>query len=269
MKRIIKIIIAVLVISFIYFGYREIAKGKDQTTEANCFEFENGTILNYNAICGKNVIIPSTINEVEVNKVGNYAFKDKELENVTIPDSVKVIGIGAFQDNTLRYVYIPDSVVEIKALAFENNLIRDLTIGKNVKEIGIKAFSMNDLKTKYAFIYKRTDEGIDDTTVIGYGGRSKNIEIPDNVKNLEPYALAGNELESITLNDKLERIESYALSDNKFTQIIIPEGISYIGDGNLTSSSIIRINILGKKEITEFNYFDNEFSKNSILKFGE
>lgn len=269
MKKMIRIIIAVLMISFIYFGYREIAKNKDETTEENCFEFNDGVILNYNAICGSKVVIPKTIASQEVTKIGNYAFKNKNIEELVIPETIKIIGVGAFQNNQLRYLTIPDSVLEIKALAFENNQLRDLTIGKNVKDIGIKAFSMNDLKTKYAFIYKRSEDEIDESVVIGYGGRSKEVTIPDGVTTLDRYALAGNEIESIILNDELTRIESYALSDNKFKEIVINPSVSYIGDGNLTDSDIIEINILGKSSIADFNYFDADFSKTSILKYGE
>jgi len=269
MKKFIVLFILIIVIGLGYFGYKELRKEKNMTTEAKCFTFNDGTITNYNEICGKSIIIPDKINEVEVKKIANYAFKNKEIESISLPNTLVEIGVGAFQGNNLRSISIPDSVVEIKALAFENNQIKELSIGKGVVEIGIKAFAKNELKTKYAFIYKRTSEGIDKETVIGYGGKSKEIKIPNQVTTLESYALAGNDIEKLTLNDNLNRIESYALSDNLVTEITLNEKLSYIGDGNLNSNLLNKITIKGKKELTEFIYFDKLFNRKHILDFGD
>lgn len=269
MKKFIVLFITIVVLGLGYFGYKELKKEKIDTTEAKCFTFDNGIITDYNEICGKNIIIPDKIDEIEVKKIANYAFKDKEIENVSLPNTLTEIGVGAFQNNNLRSINIPDSVVEIKALAFENNQIKELNLGKGVLEIGIRAFSQNELKTKYAFIYKRTEEGIDKEIVIGYGGKSKEIKLPSQVKALENYALAGNDIEKLTLNDNLERIESYALTDNLITTITLNEKLNYVGDGNLDSILLNKITIKGKKELEEFIYFDKLFNRDHILDFGD
>ena len=93
-----------------------------------------------------------------------YRGPDK---NVTIPDSVEVIGRGAFEDNTnIELVVIPNSVKRIDPYAFwgcdnldtvvlGNGLtevgdyaftgckgLEQMTIPSNVKSIGIKAFEI-------------------------------------------------------------------------------------------------------------------------------
>lgn len=263
MKKILILITLIILGSLIYFGYNEFFKEEINYTSDSCFTFENNTIIDYNMVCGSKVIIPPKINNEQVLYIGNYAFKDKELKEVSLPNELEVIGIGSFQNNLLRSIYIPDTVYEIKALAFENNIIRELNI-KNVKEIGIKAFSNNDLKTKYAFIYKRVDGEIDKTTIIGYGGRSKDIKIPEGVLELSSYALAGNNIKTITFNDELQRIESYALSDNLLNEVIIPKNVLYVGDGNFDNQNIT---ILGKLTLEDFNCFDNEFTNYSLVEF--
>lgn len=267
MKKYIMVIAAIIIGSLVYFYFND--KNKITTTNEGCFEFENNTIISYNPICGPNVIIPLKINNEEVFNIGNYAFKGLNLENITFNNNLKSIGIGSFMDNKLKYVSVPDSVFEIKALAFNNNEIRSLYIGNNVSEIGIKAFNNNDLKIKYAFIYKRTNNGIDKTNIIGYGGRDKNIKIPDGVTTISSYAFNDSKIESITFNKELKRIEEYALSGNNISELTILSNINYIQDNNLTDKSIRLIKILGKNELSEFDYFDNEFTKKGLIVFGD
>lgn len=251
MKKYIIIITIIIIGSLIYFYFN--SKNKVLTTNEGCFEFENNTIISYNPICGPNVSIPNKINNEEVFNIGNFAFKDLEIENITFNDNLKSIGIGSFMNNKLKYISIPDNVFEVKALAFNNNQIKSLYIGDNVSEIGIKAFNNNQLKLKYAFIYKRTNEGIDKTNIIGYGGREINVKIPNGVTTISSYAFNDCNLESITFNKELN----------------ILSNINYIADNNLIDNNIRKITILGKKDLSEFNHFDNEFTRKGLIEFGD
>ena len=72
-------------------------------------------------------------------------FSTNNLNSVTIPDSVIVIGDGAFQGNSLTSVTIPSSVTTIGEGAFFNNLLTSVTIPNSVTTIGVSAFEINRL----------------------------------------------------------------------------------------------------------------------------
>lgn len=64
-------------------------------------------------------------------------------EDLTIPDSVRVIGAYAFYDSLMESVDIPDTVEKIDNKAFYLcNKLSSVTIGRGVKEIGDGAFSL-------------------------------------------------------------------------------------------------------------------------------
>lgn len=57
------------------------------------------TIVDYNASCGSDVVIPSTIDGNSVTTIGSHAFENNQLTSVTVPNSVTAIGDGAFMFN--------------------------------------------------------------------------------------------------------------------------------------------------------------------------
>ena len=58
-----------------------------QTSES-CFSASRGQIYSYNASCGSNVVIPSTIGGQKVTSIGRSAFFNRKLTSVVIPNSV-------------------------------------------------------------------------------------------------------------------------------------------------------------------------------------
>ena len=56
------------------------------------------------------VVIPAEINGIPVTAIGKYAFFQKMLAGVTIPDTVTTIGDFAFADNNLKSLTLPDNV---------------------------------------------------------------------------------------------------------------------------------------------------------------
>ena len=66
------------------------------------------------------VQIPSTIEELPVKSIGEFAFSgSRSLESITIPEGVTSIGLRAFFFcNKLTAITIPDSVTTIQDMAF-------------------------------------------------------------------------------------------------------------------------------------------------------
>ena len=102
------------------------------------------TLGTINTTLGERVLtIPGSPNVIYDN-----AFKNKNLDTVTIPSSVTAIGNGAFQDNAdLASVTIPGSVTTIGNDAFKNTDLPSVTIPASVTSIGNGAFMDTDLTT--------------------------------------------------------------------------------------------------------------------------
>jgi len=89
--------------------------------------------------------IPSRIQGLPVLAVGDYAFMEKNLSSVVIPDTVIIIGMAAFAFNNLTSIIIPNSVTGINDAAFAVNRLTSITIPGSVKTIGDFAFTQNRL----------------------------------------------------------------------------------------------------------------------------
>jgi len=81
---------------------------------------------------GGAVTIPSTVNGTPVTSIESSAFYEKRLTNVTIPNSVKIIGNYAFSGNQLTSVNIPNSVTTIGSYAFSGNQLTSVNISNSV-----------------------------------------------------------------------------------------------------------------------------------------
>ena len=69
--------------------------------------------------CPSNIEIPSTINDIAVTSIGEWAFYNKQITAVVIPESVVEIKTGAFSTNQISSLYLPNSLTSLEAYAFE------------------------------------------------------------------------------------------------------------------------------------------------------
>ena len=178
------------------------------------------TTIRSNAFSNNNltsVTIPNS-----VTSIGGYAFQNNNLTSVTIPNSVTTIEYGVFSNNKLTSVTIPDSVKRIGEGAFEHNLIENLVLPSSITSIGAAAFNDNELPNSQALIYKRNTDGSEDKAIIvSYGGKNKNVIIPNAVTSIERYAFRNNKLTNVTIPNSVTTIESYAFSNNNLKQVTI------------------------------------------------
>ena len=137
-----------------------------KTTAEACFTVgtlndEEVAILDYDASCGKDVIIPSTIKGYKVAIIGNSStsyikklsnknnnkatnnlnnYNNKfNIKEMAIPDIV-----GSFQNNGLTSIVVPDTVIQIDAYAFTLNNLESITIGSGIKYIGEEIIRKNE-----------------------------------------------------------------------------------------------------------------------------
>ena len=216
------------------------------------------------------VVIPNTINGKTVVAIGEHAFQNSVFAGY---------GTFEFYGMGLTSVVIPEGVTSIGNEAFSGNKLTSVTIPSSVTTIGSRAFNNNQLSEDQAFIYKRNKDGsIDNTTIIGYGGKKKdNVVIPNNVKIISDFVFFGsqlvsvkipegvtaigtnafqaNQLTSIEIPDSVTTIGQYAFYNNKLTSVTISKGVTTIGNYAFVNNQLTSVTIKGKTSTSDFKSF--------------
>ncbi|WP_099203890.1 leucine-rich repeat domain-containing protein [Scatolibacter rhodanostii] len=186
---------------------------------------EDGTVeIAYYTGSNKDVSIPSEIDGKAVTSIGDSAFYNQQLTNVTIPNSVTVIKAFAFSNNQLTSVIIPNSVTKIGGAAFHRNQLTNVTISNSVIKIGELAFAGNEL--------------ID-------------VAIPDSVTSIDSFAFGSNKLMSVKIPESVQTIGRYAFGFDA----------KYAADPDVGVSPIDGFTITGTPNSAAHTYAtENEFT---------
>ncbi|HHY72161.1 MAG TPA: leucine-rich repeat protein, partial [Bacillus bacterium] len=205
----------------------------------NQYEFDRstGTIINYIGT-DENVIIPETINGVSVVKIGDNAFKEKQIKSVVIPDSVTSIGEYAFSQNQLKNIVIPNSITNIGIYAFFQNKLTEVNIPNGITTVEDGVFSENQLES---------------------------IVIPESVTSIGNFSFTQNQLKSIVMPNSIISIGVYAFYDNQLTNINIPYSMTNISNGTFKKNQLV--NVVVPSNIIKINndaFFQNPLEYISI-----
>ena len=105
------------------------------------FDKTTGTITKY-VESDTVVVIPSKINGITVETIGNTAFQNSAVTSVTIPDSVTAIYSGAFANcSQLTNISIPNSVTYISFSAFRAcTSLKSITLPSSLSSISEALF---------------------------------------------------------------------------------------------------------------------------------
>lgn len=90
------------------------------------------------------VVIPDTIGDVPVTKIGFLSFEAKfDVVSVTLPETTEVICEGAFMDcSSMQSINIPESVASIERSAFAAcTSLETLVVPASVKTVEMEAFT--------------------------------------------------------------------------------------------------------------------------------
>ncbi len=212
--------------------------------------------------------IPEEVNGVKLKIIESAAFQRMSLSNweVVIPETVTDIKSGAFAFDGISKVNLPDGVVNIGANAFYSNKISELVIPESVISIGSSAFNTNQVQDdNQAWIYKRTENGIDYSTLIGYAGAKKNdITIPAEKNGVELKTIAGSAFSVSSFTGTLKIPSTVkSIGTNAFSL----NNVNYVdnGDGILVPGFVFARNKDGSIDYTTIMGYASSRTDNVII----
>lgn len=167
-------------------------------------------------------IIPETANyngkTYKVIAIGNSAFKERTIDKIELPNSLKYIGYGAFSNANIKSIVIPEGVDSIASDAFSY-----LRPGK--KEYGSRTYPNGGLEEVVLPNSLR---------IIGrsafHNTKIKHVTIPNGVKIIEDDAFSSSSLQSVEFPPSLKKVGNHAFSYcYELSNIKFSEGLQSIG----------------------------------------
>ena len=203
-----------------------------------------------------------------IHTIGDYAFYGNKLESVQFPEGLKTIQSWAFAYNRLTQISFSKTLTYIGSYAFYGNRLTSIELNSN-PGIGGATFSNNKMNPSEAIIYKydsRTGK-TDYSTIIGYGGASKDVVIPEEVNGVKVTTIAGNAfascgLNSVVIPESVTSIGGAAFYSNNLTTIKLPSNLKSIGGSAFRANNVTKYDI--PKSVTYIGnaaFIDNKCPK--------
>jgi hypothetical protein len=158
--------------------------------------------------CPHDMVIPEEIDGNPVKSVGSYAFRDAQLNSLTLPNTLTHIKTFAFANNSISTLIIPDSVVSIGSYAFYYNQLTDLVIPESVTNLSLGAFVGNQITS---------------------------LTLSKGLTKIEGEVFSANKLTSVTIPETVTEIGASAFRSNgPWERIVIPKNVTSIGGNAFT-----------------------------------
>lgn len=197
----------------------------------------------------KAVVFPETL-----KTIGNTAFQNAPLTEVSLPDSVTSVGSGAFTNTEkatthIEKVKLSKGMTAIPASMFTNQKVKNVEIPEGIKTIGSRAFAGNRVET---LKISGTVEKIDDYAF--WNNQLKELEIPGNVKTIGRYAFQRTQeyikatINKVVLHEGLESIGKRAFyqtltseckSIDLPTTVKVLDATAFEGNAPVTLTSVV------------------------------
>lgn len=218
----------------------------------------DGTLLSYTGT-NKSISIPQNVNGTTVTAIGNYVFKNTEMTEVILPNSVKSIGIGAFEGcKKLRSIYAINAEYVGDRAFYDCENLRNLFFD-SIKQIGSYAFY--NAGSKEYLVYGRTfNFDLTNLTNISEGAfmRSSisNVEL-NNISSIGKNAFSEcNALVSIYANH-IDTLPDGAFKGLKSLSIVSIDDLSYIPSATFSTCENLILARIPKATFVNSNAFEN------------
>jgi len=212
-------------ITFIYFKQTYRQAGSFFRFKQN----DQGTITITRYRGKEQVVIPATINDINVTKIGDKAFFGKKITDITIPDGVTSIGNSAFEEvSGLTIVTIPNSVTNIGDGAFTNcKSLTSVTISNSITNIEANIFAGCNSLTSVTIPDSVTSIEVE---AFSFCNSLTSVTIPNSVTSIGYRAFSFcDSLTSVTIGNSVNSIGNTAfLACNSLTNITIPNSVTII-----------------------------------------
>lgn len=209
----------------------------------------------------KAVVFPETL-----KTIGNTAFQNAPLTEVSLPDSVTSVGSGAFTNTEkatthIEKVKLSKGMTAIPAGMFTNQKVKNVEIPEGIKTIGVRAFAGNRVET---LKISGTVEKIDDYAF--WNNQIKELEIPGNVKTIGRYAFQRTQeyikatINKVVLHEGLESIGKKAFyqtltseckSIDLPTTVKVLDAAAFEGNAKVTLISLVEDQVNAKGDYTK------------------
>ena len=198
------------------------------------FNCSNGEITGLTSHGGTltKIVIPESIDNVEITSVGSYAFKDcLLLTSITIPNSVTNIGGYAF-------------IGCCKLVEVINNS-QHITVEKGSEDngcLGCYALSVSNCNSSYVSKlsidsndYVIYIDGID-KILVNYVGSQTELNLPREITKINKLALSYNDkITSVSIPDSVTSVGNNAFAYcTSLTSVSIPDSVTSIGSNTFT-----------------------------------
>lgn len=186
---------------------------------------EGTTVIKYIGT-KKQTVVPEFI-----TKIGENAFANGDVENVTLPEGLKVIGKTAFGwCENLKEIVFPEGLEIIDEFAFADcSALERIILPDSVEFVGASAF--HACSSAYEL---RLPEGIKQISrrAFDFCVSLEKLYIPDSVEKLYEGAFSHCEnLTSVLLPSGLKEIAAWAFAECfELREITFPEGLVSIGE---------------------------------------
>lgn len=228
--------------------------------------------------------LKSAVFSHKLTHLGEKAYKNTAVENVTIPSGITVIPAKLFEDcKKLTEVTFEGRVTEIEKDAFNSCDELEMVYGTEyLKTVGEKAFFYDtkvnfgsqpaDLENVGAYAFSNCNS-LDfgplnniktfDVGSFEYCWLLKEITIPKGTKEIPNYSLIGTRLERLDIPEGVQSIGEYALSATMISELHLPRSLKYIGNMGLYITRLRNVYF----ECNNVEISDNAFFNSSRLTF--
>lgn len=183
------------------------------------------------------------------------AFKNNQITELVIPDSVKTIeglyttrGYGAFQTNQLTRVTFGSGIESIGDDAFVGNKITEVDFSRSTNLREIKSFAFQNSLIM-----------------------DLNLSNLTQLNKIELGAFDNNKIDTLNLPEGLQTIGNSVFTNNKLVEITIPSTVTSIGSNVFANNTTLtQINILGKTSASQFTSLGSGWNGtcNNIIYLG-